>query len=90
MIIDIRAMNVAIWKRCGTHGKFIDFGAGTPAVLHGKERVMTEAEGKREGKNIEATSMVIVEERLSSIERLLKDQPRAFGLAMSDTMNLMN
>ena len=32
----------------GTGGRFVDFGAGTPAVLHGKERVMTESEGKRE------------------------------------------
>ena len=29
----------------GTGGRFIDFGSGTPAVLHGRERVMTEAEG---------------------------------------------
>jgi len=54
-------------------------------VLHGKERVMTEAEGKSE-----AVSMVGVEKRLTSIERLLRDQPRAFGLAMSDTMSLLN
>ena len=36
-------------QRHGTGGKFIDFGQGTPAVLHGRERVMTEAEGVREG-----------------------------------------
>ena len=71
--------------RHGTGGRYVDFGAGTPAVLHGKERVMTEAEGRSE-----AASMVGVEKRLTSIERLLRDQPRAFGLAMSDTMNLQN
>jgi hypothetical protein len=71
--------------RHGTRGKFIDFGAGTPAMLHGRERITPISEGQSE-----ATSMVIVEKRLTSIERLLKDQPRAFGIAMSDTMNLQN
>lgn len=28
----------------GTHGQYLDFGSGTPVVLHGKERVMTEGE----------------------------------------------
>ena len=75
----------SMFMRHGTGGRYVDFGAGTPAVLHGKERVMTEAEGKSE-----VASMHGVEKRLTSIERLLKDQPRAFGLAMSDTMNLIN
>ena len=69
----------------GTGGRYVDFGAGTPALLHGRERVMTEAEGRSE-----VASLGGVEKRLTSIERLLRDQPRAFGLAMSDTMNLMN
>ena len=69
----------------GTGGRYVDFGAGTPALLHGKERVMTEAEGRSE-----VASMAVVEKRLQSIEALLKDQPRAFGIAMSDTMNLAN
>ncbi len=30
----------------GTRGAYQDFGAGTPVMLHGKERVMTEAEGR--------------------------------------------
>jgi hypothetical protein len=29
----------------GTRGAYLDFGAGTPVVLHGRERVMTEREG---------------------------------------------
>lgn len=32
----------------GTFGKYVDFGPASLAVLHGKERVMTEAEGRRE------------------------------------------
>ena len=32
----------------GTGGQYVDFGAGTPVMLHGKERIMTEAEGKAE------------------------------------------
>jgi hypothetical protein len=35
--------------RAGTQGQYLDFGAGTPVMLHGKERVMTEAEGDRQG-----------------------------------------
>ncbi len=33
----------------GTHGQYLNFGAGTPVMLHGRERVMTEAEGKSGG-----------------------------------------
>jgi hypothetical protein len=68
----------------GTHGRFLDFGSGTPVVLHGRERItpLSEAQGGL------ATDMHVVEERLTSIERLLRDQPRAFGLAMQDSMTL--
>ncbi len=31
--------------RQGTRGRYLNFGAGTPVVLHGRERVMTEMEG---------------------------------------------
>jgi hypothetical protein len=34
----------------GTGGKYLDFGSGTNVTLHGKERVMTEAEGRAEEK----------------------------------------
>jgi hypothetical protein len=68
----------------GTQGRFLDFGSGTPVVLHGRERItpLSEAQGGL------ATDMHVVEERLTSIERLLRDQPRAFGLAMQDSMTL--
>jgi hypothetical protein len=33
----------------GTGGRYFDFGAGTPVILHGRERVMTEREGVRAG-----------------------------------------
>jgi TP901 family phage tail tape measure protein len=69
----------------GTGGRYVDFGAGTPTVLHGKERVMTESEGKRDAAGVGA-----LENRLASIERLLQDQPRAFGVAVSDSLTLIN
>ena len=34
--------------RQGTRGQYLDFGSGSLAMLHGKERVMTEAEGHAE------------------------------------------
>ena len=69
----------------GTGGKFLDFGAGTPAVLHGKERVQTLAEGQHE-----AAGLAGLEKRLESIETLLKNQPRAMGVAISDSLTLIN
>ena len=33
----------------GTGGRYLNFGAGTAVMLHGKERVMTEAEGRQGG-----------------------------------------
>jgi TP901 family phage tail tape measure protein len=33
----------------GTLGRYVNFGAGTPVMLHGRERVMTEAEGRAGG-----------------------------------------
>jgi polyhydroxyalkanoate synthesis regulator phasin len=32
----------------GTHGEYLNFGTGTQVMLHGKERVMTAAEGRAE------------------------------------------
>jgi predicted transcriptional regulator len=36
----------------GTHGAFLDFGAGTPVMLHGRERVVTEQEGRLGGGDV--------------------------------------
>jgi hypothetical protein len=49
----------------GTKGRYLDFGTGTPVMLHGKERVMTEAEGRAEASgggvtlNVEAGAIVV-------------------------------
>jgi hypothetical protein len=37
----------------GTKGKYLDFGSGTNVTLHGRERVMTEAEGRGDGTPID-------------------------------------
>ena len=36
----------------GTHGQFIDFGAGTDVTLHGREAVVTEAEGRADARGL--------------------------------------
>jgi hypothetical protein len=36
----------------GTRGRYLDFGRGTPVWLHGRERVMTEEEGKGGGTTV--------------------------------------
>lgn len=33
----------------GTHGAYLDFGAGTPVMLHGRERIVTASEGRQSG-----------------------------------------
>lgn len=38
----------------GTRGRYVDFGGGTPVELHGKERVVTEAEGRQEAATVQA------------------------------------
>jgi hypothetical protein len=47
----------------GTHGAYLDFGAGTPVMLHGRERVMTEAEGRGNGGTFVGTTIVQVDGR---------------------------
>ena len=40
----------------GTGGRFLDFGRGTPVMLHGRERVMTEGEGRSESAVVAAVN----------------------------------
>ena len=65
----------------GTGGEFVNFGAGTPVMLHGRERITPIAEAGRE-----AAQLGGMDRRLASIERLLRDQPRALALAVSDNL----
>lgn len=46
----------------GTGGRYLDFGAGTPAMLHGRERVVTEAEGRAEATGQGALAAAIREQ----------------------------
>jgi tetratricopeptide (TPR) repeat protein len=59
----------------GTRGRFIDFGAGTPVMLHGRERVMTE------GESLGGNAVVAAIDRLGA--RLQREVERA-GLAARD------
>jgi hypothetical protein len=67
----------------GTRGRFIDFGAGTPVTLHGKERVMTEREGRIEAR---ADGRNLAE--LQQIRQLLADLPRTMRIAMQEAVLL--
>jgi hypothetical protein len=58
----------------GTHGRFIDFGAGTPVTLHGRERVVTEAEGRAESA------------QGAQIAAALKRLPDMIGIALRDAL----
>lgn len=70
----------------GTGGKFVDFGSqGSLAVLHGKEKVVTEAEGRAEASGMAAligrVDMLIEEQR-----RDRRSQARRMTLAWKDAL----
>ena len=51
----------------GTHGRFVDFGGGTSVVLHGRERVVTEAEGRRDASDLGA-----LRQELADLKRIME------------------
>ena len=57
----------------GTHGRYLNFGAGTAVTLHGRERVVTEREGRAEA----ASNADVV----AAINALRRDLPRAVAVA---------
>ena len=69
----------------GTAGRFVDFGVGTAVVLHGRERVVTEAEGRREAADLGA-----LRQELADLKRVMaRDQdelPFRLSRAIRDAM----
>jgi hypothetical protein len=63
----------------GTFGRYMDFGSGTWAMLHGRERISTEREGREESG---------IGARLDSLERFVRDQPRAIAVGVRDALVL--
>ena len=57
-------------------------------MLHGRERIMTEAEGRSEGKIGGSRSNVHDDELHQEIVALRRDLPRAIGLAVQDALVL--
>lgn len=51
----------------GTGGQFVDFGSGTPVTLHGKERVVTETEGRRDAQDLAALAA-----RIGDLQRYME------------------
>ena len=69
----------------GTHGRFVDFGGGTSVVLHGRERVVTEAEGRREASDLGA-----LRQELADLTRIMErgqdELPFRMSRAIRDAM----
>ena len=69
----------------GTHGRFVDFGVGTSVVLYGRERVVTEAEGRREAADLGA-----VRHELADLKRIMErgqdELPFRLSRAIRDAM----
>ena len=69
----------------GTHGRFVDFGGGTSVVLHGRERVVTEAEGRRDASDLGA-----LRQELADLKRIMErgqdELPFRMSRAIRDAM----
>ena len=69
----------------GTAGRFVDFGVGTAVVLHGRERVVTEAEGRREAADLGA-----LRKELADLKRIMErgqdELPFRMSRAIRDAM----
>ena len=69
----------------GTHGRFVDFGGGTSVVLHGRERVVTEAEGRREAADLSG-----LRQELADLKRIMErgqdELPFRMSRAIRDAM----
>lgn len=71
----------------GTQGQFLNFGAGTPVTLHGRERVVTEAEGRAESAGFSALLSEVSGMRME-MARAQRAGPRQTAIALHDALVL--
>jgi hypothetical protein len=71
----------------GTGGSYVDFGAGRSVRLHGRERVMTEREGRTDAEKFSALLAEMVALRQDQ-QVLMRDLPRQNAVALRDALVL--
>lgn len=67
--------------KSGTGGRYPDFGAGTPVMLHGRERVMPEAEGRAEARGLAALA-----DRMAAMERGMRRRDERLPIVLRDAL----